>query len=108
MLVAGGILSVTCWIRALDITLRVIFAPIGMADIMNDGTRSSGWRYFKRLASSFVQGIVLIVTVKSYGVALTVVQNMNGLAAWAMPIILAFVMIGLFFKASGTAAEIIG
>ena len=108
MLLAGGILSVICWMRVLDIMIRVIFAPVGMADIMNDGTRSSGWRYFKKLLSSLLQGAVLIVIIRAYNMVLPVVMKMDGLAAWAMPIILSFVMIGLFFKASGMATEIIG
>ena len=108
MLVAGAILAVTCWIRVLDIMVRVIFAPIGMADIMNDGTRSSGWAYFKRLLGSLLQGSVLIVTIKSYGIIMPVVQRMSGLASWAMPIILAFVLISLFFKASAMAADVVG
>lgn len=108
MLVAGMILGVTCWIRVLDIMVRVIFAPLGMADIMNDGTRSSGWAYFKKLLASLVQGSILIVTIKAYGMIMPVVQNMSGLASWAMPIILSFVLISLFFKASAMANDVIG
>lgn len=108
MLIAGMILSVTCWIRVLDIMVRVIFAPLGMADIINDGTRSSGWMYFKRLLGSLVQGSVLIVTIRAYGLIMPIVQRMSGLASWAMPIILSFVLISLFFKASGLARDIIG
>ena len=108
MLFASGILSVICWMRILDIVIRVIFAPVGMADIMNDGLRSSGWRYFKKLLSSLTQGALLIVIIRAYNMVLPIVTQMDGLASWAMPIVLSFVMMALFFKASGMASEVIG
>jgi flagellin-specific chaperone FliS len=108
MLAAGAILSITCWIRVLDIMVRVIFAPIGMADIMNDGTKSSGWMYFKKLLASLLQGSILIATIKAYGMVMVVTQKMSGLATWAVPIILSFVLISLFFKASAMASDVVG
>ena len=108
MLAASVIISVTCWSRVLDITVRIIFAPIGMADIINDGTKSAGWKYFKRLCASLLQGSVIVATAKSYGMVVNVMSKMDGLAAWAMPIIISFVMIFILFKASAFAADIVG
>lgn len=108
MLLAGSIVNITCWARVLDIMMRLIFAPIGMSDLMNDGLRSSGWRYFKRLLASVLQGSVIIATIKGYSILMPVIMNMNGIAAWAMPIVMAFVLIAMMFKASAVANDIIG
>jgi hypothetical protein len=88
--------------------MRVIFAPIGMSDIINDGTRSSGWRYFKRMMASILQGSVIIAAARAYALIMPVIMKMNGFLAWLMPIVLAFVMIAMMFKASMIANDIIG
>ena len=94
--------------RVLDITSRVIFAPIGMADIVNDGVNSSGMRYLKKLLGSLLQGAIIVVCVKSYNIVMPIVAQMKGMAEWGMSIILSFVLISLIFKASAIASEVVG
>ena len=106
--ITGLVISISCWSRLLDITVRVIFAPIGMADMVTEGTNSSGWGYFKKLLASILKGAVLLMTLKSYGIISSMTRDMNTFFAWMMPILLSLVVIGMIFKTASIADDIVG
>jgi hypothetical protein len=106
--ITGLVISISCWSRVLDITVRIIFAPIGMADMITEGTRSSGWGYFKKLLAAVLKGSILLMTLKCYGLVTSMTQNMNMGFAWLMPILLSVIVIGLIFKTHTVADDIIG
>lgn len=45
--------------RFIDITIRAAFAPIGMADIFQNGLNSNGIKYFKKFLAALLQGAVM-------------------------------------------------
>ena len=105
--VATVILNVVCWARILDIITRVIFAPIGMADLFVDGTRSNGLKYIKKLLSSALQGTVLFGVLKGYGVIVASLKSTNNLSIVIM-ITISYAMISLLFKAQPIADDLVG
>lgn len=106
--ITGLVISISCWSRVLDITVRIIFAPIGMADMITEGTKSSGWGYFKKLLTAVLKGSILLMVLKCYGVVVSMTQDMSMFFAWMMPILLSIIVIGLIFKSSNVADDIIG
>ena len=50
--------------NCLNIIIRAIFAPIGVAQLFEDGTRSSGIRYIKRFVSLCITFAVMCVIMK--------------------------------------------
>ena len=108
MMGAQMIISVICWARILDLVVRVIFAPIGMADMMQEGTRGNGWKYFKKIVASALQGAVILAIVKSYGIITSTVSSASGAGGWVVAIILAFVVISVSFKSQSIASDIVG
>ena len=47
--IALMILQFFCYLRLIDILIKTLFAPIGMADLGFKGTNGIGWRYLKKL-----------------------------------------------------------
>lgn len=108
MLAAKLIIGVICWARVLDIMVRVIFAPIGMADLIQEGTRGSGWKYLKKLVASGLQGAVIIGIIRCYGIITSAISSGGSNGGWAVTLMLAFVVITVAFKASSIANDIVG
>lgn len=98
--------SIICWVRVLDIMVRVMFAPIGMADIVSNGLSSSGYRYLKKLGASALQGAVILAIVKAYGLITSLIANSVG--GYITMIILALVVVSLMLKSSSIANEVVG
>lgn len=105
MLVATIVLNIVVWARVLDIVVRTIFAPIGMADLMVDGTRSNGMRYLKKLLSSGLQGVVLMAALKGFGI---IMASMSSHGSYAIQIALSFTLISAMFKANQIADDLVG
>lgn len=110
MLFTKFIISIMCWARVLDITVKIILAPIGMSDITVTGTKGSGWGFFKKLAGSALQGAIMIAIVKSYAVVLQVIGEMtamSGVPKFSIVILCAVVTLVAIIKSQGYASEII-
>lgn len=95
-----------CWSRILEIMIRVMFAPIGMADIVSGGTQSSGFRYLKKLGAAGLQGAIILAITQAYSLIAGLISTYSG--GWIVMVMLAFVVITLMFKASSLANEVMG
>lgn len=100
------LLRVIVWVRVFDIAVRIIFAPIGMSDILNGGLQAPGIKYFKKLMASVLNGAVIM------GVLL-VYQSLRpaligSLSATVGSIAIGFAVISLTRKTQHIAEEIMG
>lgn len=58
--VIGIVVKVVCFSRVLELAARAMLSPIAVADIFSGGTRSSGFRYMKKILALCIQGVVLL------------------------------------------------
>lgn len=89
--------------RAFDIAIRAAFAPVGMADIYDGGTKSAGFRYLKKLLAVSAAGAVMLLTLRFYGTFLG-----SGDAGLIFKICMTFALISIMGKATSFANEIFG
>ncbi len=108
MSIAKLIIRVICWTRVLNLCIRVMFAPIGMADSIKGGTSSQGFKYLKKIISCAVQGTVILGVSVGYNLVCDAITTNGGGTAWLHTIILAAVMVTLVFKANKMADDILG
>lgn len=54
------LIRIFCYLRLIDLFVKIIFSPVGLADIGFKGTSGSGWRFFKSMIASAIQGTVMI------------------------------------------------
>lgn len=100
------ILRVICWARVLDIMIRVILAPIGMADFMHGGESSNGVRYFKKLLSSVLQGACIVATFLCYNeLSLCIMNSASGFLG---VILLSLALLTMMKQTAGVANDVIG
>lgn len=111
VLITKVIISIICWTRVIDIMIRVILAPIGMSDIMVQGTKGSGWAFFKRLCVSAFQGTVIVGIMFGYATILRAIEqnavNTN-LPSYGLAVILAAVTLFSVLKSQAYAQDIVG
>lgn len=67
-----------CWARLFDIFIRIIFAPIGLADFMHGGTSCLAVKYMKKLLSSILQGACIVGVITAYNVINHAVRGNDG------------------------------
>lgn len=103
--VARIVAYVICWIRIFDILMRVMFAPIGMADIMLGGLDSQGFRYLKKLGASALQGAIILAIVQAQSIVQNAMYNVNSIILMTLIPCLA---ITLICKSNQIASEVIG
>ena len=105
MSAAKLIISVVCWARILDIVIRTVFAPIGMADFMFEGMNGHGFIYLKKMIASALQATVIMAVTRGYAI---LVNMTSGAGGWFTIIILAYTMIMITFKTQSLANDVIG
>lgn len=106
MLIAKLIVRVICWARMVDVTVRIMLAPIGMADLAKDGMKSNGMRYFKKLLASALQGACILGVMAAYR---AIAANISGsLAGFVGAIVTALALITTLKKTTSIAEDIIG
>ena len=105
--VLSFIVKAMMWVRIIELVVRILFAPIGLADFAKGGTHSNGIRYFKKLMAVALQGVcmfaVMIVFKNICGVLLE-----SGLGGYFGMIVLGFAMVGTLKKTGDIANEILG
>jgi hypothetical protein len=104
--IAKVVIAVACWARVLELMVRIIFSPIGLADMFVYGTRSNGVRYMKKILVCAIQGAVTMAMVQAYGIVISSVNFGEGL--WMTSVILAVVMLMSATKAKDIASDVIG
>lgn len=103
-------ISILCWARVLDIIIKVMFAPIGIADLSTAGTQGSGFAYLKNLFASMLQGAVIVAILIAYGQVLIMVNSTptEGIPSYVMMITCSIVALVATFKSQAYASEITG
>lgn len=95
---------VVAWTRIIEICLRAMFLPIGLADFTIKGRQSNGFRYFKKLVAVILQGSIIIGLSKCYGLIYGTVDG----ASWVLSITLGLVLLVACFKGQQLADDIMG
>jgi hypothetical protein len=103
LLISQFIFKIILWKRCLTIVLRVLLAPIGMADLANGGTNSQGFIYFKKTVALLMQGTIIFAANIAYNLAVETVAS--GFISFAL--ILAS-YISIVVKSEGLSNQVMG
>ena len=97
---------VVTYSRVLELVLRYMFAPIGIAPLVNEGLRSPGVRYIKKFISCAFQSILILATVKLGNYLPTVIDN--GAGEFAAQLVFPIVIIAGLFRVRKISDDIWG
>lgn len=104
--IAQIVISIVCWSRILELVVRVIFAPIGIADLFVHGTRSNGIKYLKQILVCAVQGAVILGMIQAYGI---IIANITpGVGQWTITVVLGIVLLTSVSGAKNIASDVCG
>ena len=95
------VMQIYVYLRLMDIIVKMMFAPIGIADLGFAGTNGSGFRYLKKLAASALTGAVMLVM-------LLIQSQLTQNAGLFQTLIIYYAMIGAFKKSTTLASDIVG
>lgn len=106
------IIGIAAWgigaYRSLEIIVRVMLAPIGVADIMK-GTNSNGFRFIKSCLGIALQGgIMILITIATQSVLASVTQGLDVQTMALATIGIQGSAIGLLLSSKSLAKEIVG
>ena len=104
--IAKIVIAVACWARILELIVRVIFSPIGLADMFVYGGRSNGVRYMKKILVCAAQGAVTMAMVQTYGIIISSINPGEG--QWIPSVVMAIVILISATKAKDIASDIMG
>lgn len=111
MLVVIMVIYFTALGRALELVIRFLFAPLGIAPLVcgNSPARSAGIRYIKQFASLCLQGAVLVGAV---GGAIIIKESLAGADGFGgnplIDILLPLTLLGLVSRTRHISDDIIG
>lgn len=100
------VVYVICWARIFDIFIRIVFAPIGLADFMHGGTNCLAVRYFKKLLASVLQGACILGVIIAYRALGTAIRG--GATGPVIGIIVGFAVITACQQTGKIANDIVG
>lgn len=98
----------------LEIALRKLFMPLAIADIYQEGLRSPGMRYLKRLLAVYLKlAICIAVTLIVKNLTGYIIGNLENSVGGAISylfslVTLNFTAVGTMFKASEVANDVVG
>lgn len=107
-LIAKAIITIQCWSRFIEISIRVVFAPIGMADMFSDGLHGTGFRYLKKLLSVLLQGVMIIAIVALCQKIQAAMSVSSSVFFQVSQIVVAFTEVGLIKKSQVFANDLLG
>ena len=101
--------KLACYQVLIEIGIRRMFTPLAIGDIYQEGLRSPGVRYLKKLLAAFLK-ITIIVMLGYFGHALALegTTDVNGLTYCFNLIIVDFTCVTIMFKAGEYANDIVG
>ena len=106
ILAAMMTVRIICWARLLDITIRVMLAPIGMSDLIKGGMNSGGVRYLKKLCASSLQGACILAVMAAYrAIAASIYATSTGVFA---SIVVALALVTAVKKTGAIAEDVLG
>lgn len=91
--------------RFVEIVVRFVMAPIGIAQLVSGGAKGPGMRYIKKFASCALQGAVCIV---AYGSQQVIQNNADEVNSIFIAIILPLTILGFLLKSGKIADDIVG
>lgn len=104
---AQFIVKIIAWSRVLNLVVRVMLAPIGMADCIRGGTSSQGFKYFKKIVSVSLQGAIILSVSVAYDLIKSIIV-VNSDFSWLITLVLAATCVTLIFRTSQMADEVMG
>ena len=110
--------------RSIELIVRAIFSPIGVANLFEDGTRSSGFRYLKKFAACALQlGAIAVILYAANALCNSLISSLSdgymtitkdnildvlgSTALWSMSAI-QLAVIGITLKAQSICNDILG
>lgn len=110
--------------RSIELIVRAIFSPIGVANLFEDGTRSSGFRYLKKFAACALQlGAIAVILYAANALCNSLIRSLSegymtitkdnildvlgSTALWSMSAI-QLAVIGITLKAQSICNDILG
>lgn len=94
--------------RFLEIAIRYMFAPIGIAPIVHDGMRSSGAKYIKKFAACCLNGAVIICITYLATALPSFFASLGDVFKFLAQVALPLAAIALIFRCQNIADEIMG
>lgn len=110
MQLAKAIVYIVAWSRILELCVRGMFAPIGMADIITQGIHGNGIKYLRKFFSCALQGAIILASTRIYSVvvnSVTVKPSLSVVDSF-LHIALIFVLIVIVLRSKEYANNIAG
>ena len=116
----GIFLSLIFISRVIEMSVRMMFAPIACADIFSEGTRGGGFRYIKKFVAIGIQPAIIVgvyLMASKISISLGGVKTIQGggtdaflqlLKVTSNQLLMNIVGVTLAFKAQGIANDILG
>lgn len=94
----------------IELFIRTIFAPLGVAFLADEGWRGAGGRYIRKWAACYLQMAIISVALKGYNFLLTLaIQDGTNFTIFFVSVVaVAFAVAGICMKSSSLAGEIMG
>ena len=105
------VICFTAFGRVLELSIRYIFAPLGLASIIsgNAPARSAGMRYLKQFASLCLQGAVIVAAVGAAGIIKASIDADESFIMGTFAFVLVpLTLIGFITRSGRVADDIIG
>ena len=106
--IAMQVAEVACflviWARILEVVVRTIFSPLGLADLLVGGKNSNGFKYLKRLFAALMVGVVLNAVLTGY----TFIMAALGSGSFIIVLVITYTLITTILKTSELARDMIG
>ena len=106
VIISYALVRVVVWVRVFDIAVRIIFAPIGMSDILHGGLQAPGFKYFQKLMASVLNGACIMGVMLCYQALRPAL--MGSLNATVASVAIGFAIIMLTRRTQQIAEEIVG
>jgi hypothetical protein len=109
MAIVKLLISIIAWMRLLEVMVRLVFAPIPMADMMYEGSQSNGFLYLKKLTASIVQASIILAGSAAYSAIINAVSNsVSAGVSKVMMITMAYVLATVILKSQTMANDLLG
>ena len=104
------VMNLVIYSRLLELIVRVVFAPIGVANMFSSGGQhAQGVVYMKKFASISLQGAVMAaIIIGSQWVRIALSMNDTGISGMLSTILLPLAVIGLVTKSKSLSDDIVG
>lgn len=104
------IVNFICYSRLIEMFLRMMVAPIALADFMTEGLHSAGWKYLKSFFAIALQGalIYLISVIFSNFMAGAITGQTDFIESTIIYFVIGFSACALMFKSLTLSKELVG